>query len=242
MLSILALGLCFASTAVGTLHRSSNFSALSSYMNHTDIYDSMNPTSLHDHHLSACNDLGAHRPCMVDVCFVFDGGSSVSRESFEAEKRFSFQVGVGIAHRDPHGKIGAVQFGTSVRQVVPLTTSDADFRRGVSRMQKLRGDRNINGGLTGCRLMLDETVTRRKVIVLMANGKADIGGSIDDQVRGFRELGGFVYIVATAKSNMDSVRRMKAERGKVYYVDSFENEAQMHSVTCDLGVSTCSTQ
>lgn len=182
--------------------------------------------------------------CSARVCISFDGSAFVSSAAFEGERQFGAEVAEilrgSCSASASQSKIGAVQYGTVARPVSVLTSDHDAFVRNVTGMVQLGGESNVNGGLAGCRLVLESAgVTEMPTAVLLVAENASLGGDVRPHVSGFRALGGIVHVVATSRVDTDALQEVVGSSGRVFIVDTFENLESMTKVSELVRESLC---
>lgn len=180
------------------------------------------------------------RRCSVDVCFAVEGSGAMSAADFAAQKdfikRLSWLVG-------PFSKAGGTQFGISLEPIAKVTSNNSGFRDGLRRLKKGNADRTfVAAGLAFCvkelggrRRLTRSSVTyrrravpvsnRRKVIVLMHDGKAAFGsGSITAPLRVFD---GKVFAVAVGNADRAALARITGDWRRVFVAWGFNGLQQI---------------
>lgn len=182
-------------------------------------------------------------PCRLDVCLALDSSSG---KSLYAERRVSLQLASSLLGYS-HGKgtkIAAVQFGTITRRLSQLTNDLQSFQERLNGKADVGDERNSNGGFLGCRFLLgDESETQRqthKAIVVMVGGDATIGGSIEADVRAFREQGGTVIVLVNGNVQGEWLRELSDGNGSVMIVRELWRREKIMSASRRIQQKLCS--
>lgn len=179
--------------------------------------------------------LKSNGPCSVDVCFAVDGSDAVSQAAFLAQRSFIDRLSrlLGAAG---NSKAGAVQFGLTLTPVSPVTSSRRTFRARLHHMRKPGGKRAfVAAGLAYCARQLQGRRaflplstrrkiqgrgrgSRRKVIVLIQNGKRIFGSG---RSRGpLRLFQGKVFAVAVGSVDRAELEKITGDPSQVFVVQN----------------------
>lgn len=183
-------------------------------------------------------------PCRLDVCVALDASSG---QPLTAERRVSLALATALLQRDARSwtRIAAVQFGTIARMLSPLTSDLDQFRQSLSNREDVGDARNSESGFLGCRVLLDERNggrgNKKKAIVVMVGGDATIGGSLEDDVRGFRAAGGTVIVLVNSRKHAAWMKKLSDGPGTVLVVPGLWRKEQTISASRKVLEGLCSS-
>lgn len=133
--------------------------------------------------------------CNANVCFAIDGSGSINSTQFLAEKNFVLDVS-SVITVDDKAELTAVQFAKSAMAISPLTDDIASFNLAVQDTRQMGGRSKVMGGINYC---FSRLASRRKEaikLVLLSDGRSNIGRSAVSRANHFRGFGGDVSVVA----------------------------------------------
>lgn len=160
--------------------------------------------------------------CNVNVCFAIDGSGSVGQRGFNAEKQFVFDI-VSIIGVDEPAGLAATQFGAANSAISSLTFNSADFNKRVNAARFLNaGFTQIRGGLLYCFNELRRQTKDANKIVLLTDGRANLGGDPVPIADLFRRTTGDICAVGVAYKNEKQLLDIVGGRARnVLTVDNF---------------------
>lgn len=159
--------------------------------------------------------------CNANVCFAIDGSGSIGDKEFLNEKNFVLDVASVIAVDQP-AELGAAQYSTAVSPIHPLTPDIASFILAVQNTTQLNGQSFVVGGVNYCFSQLWRRRNEANHMVILGDGKSDIGSDAVLRANLFRRIGGDVSVVAAGFA--DNTQLLAIAGGKqdhVFEVSSF---------------------
>lgn len=180
--------------------------------------------------------------CNVNVCFAIDGSGSISRQAFTNEKDFVLDV-VSVIVDNPV-ELGAVQYASSVSTITDLTPDDAKFNELIQfRTPQLGGLSFVVGGINACFSQLSRRRGEALKLVLLGDGRSNIGSSAVRRANQFRRFGGEVCTVGAGfKDDRELLAIAGGDPDKVFEVDSFDNVLQLERIIEGLALGICKTK
>lgn len=164
--------------------------------------------------------------CSANVCFAIDGSGSISREEFDNQRNFVLDIVSVIADDQVTGdratEVAAVQYATSNNPITPLTTDIASFNLRVNSVQQVGGASFVVGGINYCFSQLFRRSGEANKIVLLGDGRSNIGSSAVDRADLFRTVNGSVCTVGAGfPDNSELLAISGDDPDLVFEVDSF---------------------
>lgn len=159
--------------------------------------------------------------CNGNICFAIDGSSSISDTEFENQKNFILDVSSVIGVDYPV-ELAAVQYATKNSAITPMTPNSAFFNLAVEETEQMGGKSFVVAGINYCFSQLIKRRGEALKIVLLGDGRSNIGGDSIKRANLFRRLGGDVSVVGAGFE--DSTQLLGIAGGKhdhVFEVDSF---------------------
>lgn len=175
--------------------------------------------------------------CNANVCFAIDGSGSISAAEFDMEKAFVQNV-VSLLTDNPI-ELAAVQFSTSTNPIQSLTADDEQFNLRVQATNQIRGASFIAGGVNYCVDQLFDTRAESNKIVLLSDGRSNIGGSAVFAADAFRSIGGSVCAVGSGNQNeQELLDIVGGDEDLLFQVDNFFDVRALanHIETVTLGI------
>ena len=175
--------------------------------------------------------------CNANVCFAIDGSSSINSEEFQAEKHFVQDV-VSVLSDNPV-EFAAVQFSTSTTNIQSLTPDDAGFLIKVENAKQVPGLSFVRGGLNYCVFQLLDRPGESNKIVLLSDGRSNVGGSTARRAQQFRDFGGNVCVVGAGNQNKKELLNIVGGDSNLYhqvhgFTDFFTLAKHIISITEDI--------
>lgn len=180
----------------------------------------------------------ANGGCNANVCFAIDGSGSVGQAGFDAEKQFVFDI-VSIINVDEPVEIAATQYGAANSAISPLTFNSADFNVALNGATFLNaGFTQIRGGLLYCFNQLRKRKGDANKIVLLGDGRANLGGNPVPIANLFRKrTGGQICAVGVRYQDTQSLLDIVGgDPKKVLTVDDF---FELKDIIDELVVQIC---
>lgn len=137
--------------------------------------------------------------CNANICFAIDGSGSIAAGEFTNEKNFVLDV-VSVLTDNPV-EFAATQYATSTNPIQALTADDETFISKVSRTRQVKGASFIAGGINYCFSQLFQRQGEVNQIVLLGDGRSNIGASAVQRADLFRSIGGVVSVVGAGFAN-----------------------------------------
>lgn len=147
----------------------------------------------------------------INICFALDGSKSLSRKSFALQKTLTLQI---VRRLDGAGKIGyaAVQYGTASAAISPLTTNAKVFSKKVKGSKQLKSSKTfLVSGINYCFSQLFRA-RGKGVIVLLGDGRGNIGASAVARANLFKKTGGEVYAVGVGRPDLKVLGSIASRR------------------------------
>ncbi|KAI0559988.1 chitin-binding protein [Gracilaria domingensis] len=158
--------------------------------------------------------------CNANVCFAIDGSGSISSEEFDLEKAFVLDV-VSVLTDNPV-EVAAVQFSTSTFPIQALTPDVEQFNLRVQATNQIRGASFVAGGVNYCVGQLIRRPGESNKVVLLSDGRSNIGGSASRAADEFRAFGGSVCAVGAGdRSAQELLEIVGGDEDLLFEVDNF---------------------
>ena len=178
--------------------------------------------------------------CNANVCFAIDGSSSISAVEFENEKNFVMDVASVISSDRRPVELSAAQYSTSIVPVAPLTPDVELFEEVVQSTPQIGGASFIVGGVNYCFSQLMRRPGEANQMVILGDGRSNIGSKVTSRAELFRSLGGSLSTVAAGfADDRELLAIAGGDRGMVFRVDSFADVLALHKVIEQLVFRVC---
>ena len=177
--------------------------------------------------------------CNANICFAIDGSGSMSKKEFSNQKNFVLDV-ASIVGVDEVAEFAAVQYSTANTAITPLTVDSAHFIEKVLHSNQKKGKSFVTGGINYCFSQLWRRPFDANKIVLLGDGKANVGSSAVRRADLFRKIGGVVAVVSAGKPDEDKL--LKIAGGKfdhVFEVTNFFDVLGLQANVEDLVLDIC---
>ena len=166
--------------------------------------------------------------CEINVCFTFDTSGSVSRRDFQLQKDFILDI-TSIIGTDPRARFAASQYGRRTYRISNLTPSGSenavsDFNQAVSRAEfKHDSATSIGSGIVWCDRQLRRQRGDTNKMVVMGDGRNNLGGSPVTRANTFRERtdNGVVSAVGIGFRDESVLNRIAGDRGSVFAIQDY---------------------
>ncbi len=159
--------------------------------------------------------------CNANVCFAIDGSGSISTAEFNNQKNFVLDL-VSVLAVDEAAEVAACQYASAVSPIQPLTVDTAKFNLAVDRANQVSGQSFVVGGVNYCFSQLWRRRGEANKIVLLGDGRSNIGSSAVERADLFRKLGGSVSAVGAGfKDDRELLRIAGGNKDLVFQADSF---------------------
>lgn len=159
--------------------------------------------------------------CNANICFAIDGSGSISSEAFQNEKNFVLDVASVVGVDEPV-ELAAVQFSTANTPISPLTPDTSEFILSVESAAQLKGASFVTAGISYCFSQLWRRQGEANKIVVLGDGRSNIGSSAVRRADLFRQVGGEVSVVAAGFSNDQELLGIAGgQEDHVFRVSSF---------------------
>lgn len=175
------------------------------------------------------NNLRRSGGCSANVCFAIDGSGAISDEEFLNEKNFVLDV-VSVIAVDQPVELAAAQYATPTRNIHRLTSDIASFILAVQGTTQLKGRSKLAGGVNYCFSQLASQRRHPNKLVLLGDGRSDLGSDAVRRANHFRRKTGSVSVVAAGFP--DPHRLLALAGGKannVFQVSSFIDVLQLQA-------------
>ena len=177
--------------------------------------------------------------CNANLCFAIDGSGSMSDEEFTNQKNFVLDV-ASIIGVDEVAEFAAVQYSTSTSKITPLTVDNAEFIEKVLHAKQRKGKSFVTGGINYCFSQLWRRPFDANKIVLLGDGKANVGSSAVRRADLFRKIGGIVAVVSAGKPDEDKLLKIAGGRfDHVFEVTNFFDVLGLQANTEELVFDIC---
>ena len=178
--------------------------------------------------------------CRVNVCYAFDGSSSINRRAFQAEKDFAKLVDKEIRLGYPNGAaVAGIQYASEAEIEFRLTQDPNTANQRIDMMRQMGGGTNTGIGIFECGFLLWKVKEQARHIIILTDGNANMGPDGAAVARAMRESGAVVSVVATGYPNPRLLDALAGPNGKVYRVDSFNDATAMARISVQLGRDIC---
>ena len=178
--------------------------------------------------------------CNANVCFAIDGSSSISRAEFENEKNFVLDVASVISSDQRPVELSATQYSSLVVPISPLTPHVKYFEQAVTKTTQIGGASFIVGGVNYCFSQLMRRRGEANQMVILGDGRSNIGSRAAERARLFRLIGGSISAVAAGFADDKELLAIAGwNRNMVFRVDSFADVLALHKVIEKLVLRVC---
>ncbi len=182
---------------------------------------------------AALNDLArrvkAAGGCNANVCFAIDGSGSISEVEFNNQRNFVLDI-VSVVSVDDAAEVAACQYASSVNPIQPLTADIAKFNVAVNHTRQVSGQSFVVGGINYCFSQLWRRRGEANKIVLLGDGRSNIGSSAVARADLFRAVGGRVAAVGAGfKDDTELLRIAGGNKNLVYQASSFRDVLTLQS-------------
>lgn len=176
--------------------------------------------------------------CNANVCFAIDGSGAISPEAFTSQKNFVLDV-VSVIAVDEPVELAAVQYATRRRAIKRLTNKVPEFVLAVNGTYQLGGWSRPAAGIAFCNRQLWRWNKANK-IVLLGNGKSDLGRSAVRSANRFRDRNGDLSVVAAGDADDQKLLAIAGGRkDRVFDVTSFLDVLALQEVIEQLVKNIC---
>jgi len=168
--------------------------------------------------------------CNANVCFAIDGSSSISSAEFENEKNFVLDV-ASIISRDQPVELAAAQYSTAIVPITRLTPYVAGFDKSVRNAAQIGGASFVVGGVNYCFSQLMRRYGEANQIVILGDGRSNIGSRAVTRADLFRRMGGSLSAVAAGFADDKELLAIAGgDRNLIFHVNSFADVLALHEV------------
>lgn len=160
--------------------------------------------------------------CGVNVCFAIDTSGSVTDEQFKSQKFFIQDI-TAIIGVDSRAKFAACQYGDRSYTISLLTKQVGLFNRLVENAS-FQGDpvTAVGAGIVYCDRQLRRSRGQANKIVLIGDGRNNLGGSPVRRANIFRrKAGGAVCSVGVGFEDKATLTKIAGGEERVFAVDDY---------------------
>lgn len=177
--------------------------------------------------------------CNANVCFAIDGSGSISREAFINQTQFVQDI-VSVIAVDQPVEVAAVQYATANSPITPLTVNIGNFNVLLENLAQTKGASFVVGGINYCFSQLFRRRGEANKIVLLGDGRSNIGSSAIARADLFRSVGGNVCVVGAGFTDDDELLAIAGgDPSLVFQVDSFLDTLALEFIIEDLVFGIC---
>lgn len=182
------------------------------------------------------------RGCNANVCFAIDGSGSISAANFNAQKQFVQDVASVIATGTNPVELAAVQYGTSASVISELTVDAGKFIWDVEATEPLRSPATfVAAGINFCFSRLFRRRHEAKKIVLLGDGRSNIGSSAVRRADTFRRFKGEVCTVGAGfTDDRELLAIAGGDASRVFEVEEFLDVLSIEKIIEDIVLDICS--
>lgn len=143
--------------------------------------------AMYDDALRTARSLVEDRGCEVNLCFAIDTSGSVNSTNFEVQKDFIVDITATIGV-DSRSKFAAGQYGARTRLISLLTDDLVAFNQAVEKAE-FQNDpaTSVGSGIVFCDRILRREVGDTNKIVILGDGRNNLGGDPVRRANVFRE-------------------------------------------------------
>lgn len=173
--------------------------------------------------------------CNANVCFALDGSGSIPSNAFKMQKDFVIDVASVLQFNDAV-EVAAVQYASSVTTINNLSLLSSSFFDSVNDVTQLGGGSSIASGINACSAELLKRKGEALKIVLLGDGRSNMGDAAIAAANLFRQNGGDVCTVAAGFANDAELLKIAGgDSDKVFTLNDFFEvidviEAQVRSI------------
>lgn len=179
-------------------------------------------------------------PKCSNICFAIDGSGSINRTEFINERNFVLDVTSVIGVDEPV-EFAAVQYSTGNSPISPLTPNTAAFTLDINAIKQLGGQSFVTGGVNYCFSQLARRRGEANKIVILGDGRSNIGSSAITRADLFRSIGGDVCVVGAGFADDAELLAIAGnDSDRVFEVDSFLDVLALEKIVEDLVLGICS--
>lgn len=160
------------------------------------------------------------RGCDINLCFAIDGSGSVTPAQFQKQKDFVDLI-VNIITTDEPGNYCAVQYGTSLRAISPLTKKKGKFIRKLHKSKQVGGLSNIAGALGYTGFQLRPRTEDANKLVILGDGFDSIGFRPRKISTRILSEGIDICAIAVGPSDVQGLNAITGDPGRVLRLASF---------------------
>lgn len=160
--------------------------------------------------------------CNLNICFAIDGSNSIHAREFRQGKDFVLDV-TDIISSDNSVELAGFQYGNSAYKVSSLTADVGSFRAAWDAMKSKKDvGTSISSGITQCESELSSLPGEPKAIVVIGDGKNNMGSNPVVVADNFRQKNsnGKVYSVAIGNPDLDVLKGISGGEN-VFSVDDY---------------------
>lgn len=158
--------------------------------------------------------------CNANICFAIDGSGSISLKEFRNEVNFVLDTVSVLV--DNAIEFAATQYATSNYEIFPLTVDDESFILAINNTQHVGGFSFVAGGVNYCFSQLWRRRGEANHIVLLGDGRSNIGASAIGRADLFRKVGGSLSVVGAGFEDNEVLLKIAGgNEDLVYEVSDF---------------------
>ena len=179
--------------------------------------------------------------CNANICFAVDGSGSISTQEFINQLDFILSVS-SIVTVDNAAELAAAQYSSAVTRISPLTANIARFNEIVenTKDRQVRGQSFVVGGINYCFSQLARRVGEPSFIVLLGDGRSNIGSNAVARANLFRRVGGFVAAVGAGFADTRQLLAIAGGNKELLYeVDDFFDVLKLQLIVEDVTAKIC---
>lgn len=158
--------------------------------------------------------------CDINLCFAIDGSGSVTPAQFQKQKDFVDLI-VNILTTDEPGNFCAVQYGTSLKAISPLTKKRNRFLKKLQRSKQVGGLSNVAGGLGYTGFQLRPRVEDANKVIILGDGFDSIGFRPKVVATQILEDDVDICAVAVGISDVEGLNAITGDPGRVVRLKDF---------------------
>ena len=177
--------------------------------------------------------------CNANVCFAIDGSASINATEFTNQKNFVLDL-VSVLSVDDGAEVAACQYSSAVSPIQRLTVNIARFNLAVNGARQVPGASFVVGGVNYCFSQLWRRRGEANKIVLLGDGRSNIGSSAVARADLFRRVGGSVAAVGAGfEDDTELLRIAGGDEELVFQADSFLDVLTLQGFMDDLVFRIC---
>lgn len=183
--------------------------------------------------------LFAVRGCNPNICFAIDGSESINETEFNNEKNFVLDF-EAVINADGPVALAAVQYATGNMAITPLTFDSKKFNLKVNAARQMGGASFLADGINYCFHQLRTRRGEANKIVILVDGKSNLGANAVNLANLFRKSGGEVIVVAARFPDYDKLLGLAGNKTEnILEVTSFLDVSALWVLVGDLVVGVC---